>query len=123
MKFKTPEELQEKIDEYFELFPQYTADGVLVRPATITGLALHLGTYRDLLCNYQERDEFYDTIKTAKQRIENFYEERLVFQNATGSIFALKNFDWKDKTETQYSGELSISKVERVIIDPANPDS
>jgi hypothetical protein len=50
--------------------------------------------------NYAEKDEFIGTIKAAKLRIENAIEQRLFFQNATGSIFNLKNnYGWVDKTE------------------------
>ena len=91
LKFKSVEELQEKIEEYFSITPD---DEI-----TITGLAIHLDTFRQVLCNYEERDEYSDTIKKAKQRVENGYEKDLKKHGRTGTIFALKNFEWKDKTE------------------------
>ena len=92
LKFKTVKELQDKIDIYLEQTPK--------EEWTITGLALALDTYRQTLLNYEEKDEYLDTIKKAKQMIENSYELDLKKSGRTGTIFALKNFDWKDKTET-----------------------
>lgn len=126
LKFKSAKELQRKIEEYFEsceeevwnrVFkdgkptgqwePQLDRNGqpvkVLKRPLTITGLALHLGTDRKTLLNYEEKEEFFPTIKEAKTRIENYTEEVLVTtKNATGVIFNLKNnYGWSDKTEVE----------------------
>lgn len=71
---------------------------------TITGLALALDTTRETLLDYQERPEFSDTIKAAKVKIENYWEELLIGGNATGPIFNLKNnYGWKDKTESELS--------------------
>ena len=70
-------------------------------PLTITGLALALDTTRQTLMDYQERDEFTDTVKRAKTVVENYAEKRLFGNNATGAIFALKNFGWKDKFENE----------------------
>lgn len=92
LKFKTPEELQGKIDEYF--------DNTSKDEWTITGLALALNTSRQTLQNYEARDEFFDSIKKAKLKVENGYEIDLKKHGRTGTIFALKNFDWKDKNET-----------------------
>lgn len=92
LKFKTVEELQSKINTYFEQTPK--------EEWTITGLALALDTYRQTLINYEERDEYLDTIKKAKQMVEHSYEIDLKKSGRTGTIFALKNFDWKDKQET-----------------------
>lgn len=70
-------------------------------PYTVTGLALALGTNRETLINYESKDEFFDTINTAKQRIQNYLELNLNSTSPTGTIFNLKNnYGWKDKTET-----------------------
>jgi hypothetical protein len=75
------------------------------KPYTITGLAVALDTSRETLLDYQEREEFSDTIKKAKARIHAFAENRLFENNPTGVIFNLKNnFGWKDRTETELSG-------------------
>lgn len=120
LKFKSAKELQQKIDEYFESCyeerwvrddetgewkPVYDRHGNIikdqVRPFTITGLAVFLGTTRETLLDYEDRDEFSYTIKAAKQRIENFTEEQLFTnRNTTGVIFNLKNnYGWTDKSE------------------------
>lgn len=102
LKFATPEELQTKIDDYFESIrePRMIGESAYFEPATITGLAIHLGTYRDVLCDYQEKDEFSNTVKTAKLRVEHYAEKQLYMgKSAAGPIFALKNFGWSDKTE------------------------
>jgi hypothetical protein len=31
--------------------------------------------------------------------------------------------NWRDKVETEHSGNVTVNRVERVIVDPANPDS
>lgn len=72
------------------------------KPPTITGLALALNTNRQTLINYEEKDEFFDTIKRYKSRCEQWVEENALMNkaNATFSIFNLKNnYGWKDKTE------------------------
>lgn len=98
LKFRTVEELQEGIDAYFAETPK--------DEWTITGLAMGLDTYRSVLIDYgsgkydAEDREFSYAIKKAKQKVENGYEIDLKKHGRTGTIFALKNFDWKDKTET-----------------------
>lgn len=109
MKFETPELLQEKIEEYFAL-----CDEKGQRPI-ITGLAYHLDTSRETLCNYEERDEFFDIVKRAKTRCEMALETNLVEGkgNPTGSIFVLKNgYGWRDKTESevQMRATVEVSK-------------
>lgn len=101
-KWKSPEELQVLIDKYFL---DCEANN---EPLTITGLAMALDTYRETLMNYQEKDEFMDTIKKAKQRIENAYEQRLIKYGRSGDIFALKNFNWTDKQEIEANVSANI---------------
>ncbi len=69
---------------------------------SVTGLALALGfSDRRSLIDYSKKEEFFHTVKSAKLRVENAIEQRLFYQNATGSIFNLKNnFDWRDKSES-----------------------
>lgn len=115
LKFKTPEELQEKINEYFASCDSRTQkilkDGEFIevsnpRPYTITGLALHLGTSRDILLNYQDRDEYSNTIKAAKLKIQNFAEESLWQPKiAQGVMFNLvNNWGWRDRREQALMG-------------------
>lgn len=100
LKFQNAEELQQKIDEYFEMCDEKG------KPYTISGLAYFLGTNRQTLLNYEEREEFFDTITRAKAKIEAFVEESLWQPKiATGVMFNLKNnFGWQDKQALEHSG-------------------
>ena len=91
-KYNSPKQMQKAIDEYFAKQDQ---------TITICGLALALGFIsRQSFLDYSGYSkEFSDTIKHGKCRVEEYYEQHLVKNNAAGSIFALKNFNWKDKTE------------------------
>jgi len=89
LKFETVEILQQKIDEYFEVTSK--------DEWTWTGLALFLDTSRETLREYKEREEFVDSLKKALLKVENGYEIDLKKYGRSGTIFALKNFDWKDE--------------------------
>jgi hypothetical protein len=104
LKFQSPEDLQAKIDAYFGSC--LDDEGKIVRPITISGLALALDTSRETLCDYQHRDEFSDTVARAKLRVEQYAEEQLyVGKNSSGPIFALKNFGWKDQHQVESTGK------------------
>ena len=62
MKYKSVKAMQNDIDNYFK---ECDASG---RPYTVSGLAYALGTNRQTLLNYEENEEFFDTIKRAKAR-------------------------------------------------------
>lgn len=97
-KFNSVEELEQAIEEYFNYCDDYN------KPYTISGLAYALDTNRQTLLDYQEQDEFSDTIKRAKARIERFNEELLFSKDVptVGVIFNLKNnYNWKDKQEIE----------------------
>lgn len=109
LKFKTVEDLEEKINKYFNDTP--------IEEWTITGLALALDTFRSVLCDYEEKDEFSNTIKKAKQMVEHSYEIDLKKSGRTGTIFALKNFNWKDKTEQDVtSGGEKLESLQYVLV-------
>ena len=111
-KFRTEQELQLKIEEYFKSCwtqkinkfgdPIFLRDkrgkqtdiAVLIqnKPYTITGLALFLDTSRDVLIDYEAKPRFSNTIKRAKQRCLAYTEAYLFTgKNPRGAIFNLKN--------------------------------
>jgi len=109
LKFKSVKELQEKIDVYFaSCHTNKDNHSIFTSPYTITGLALALKTSRETLCNYEDRPEFFDTIKQAKLRVENYAEQQLFTGKATGPIFALKNHGWKDTQGIEHSGGVKL---------------
>lgn len=113
LKFKSKEELQTKIDKYFNSCDATVVKKIVnsrgdlisevTKPYTITGLASFLDTSRETLINYEKKEEYFDTIKKAKAKIEEAYEYRALIGDShpTITIFTLKNnFGWKDKQET-----------------------
>ena len=102
-KYKTAEELQEKIEEYFKdaVFDKNGDERDIMKPVTVAGLAYHLGfASRQSLWDYEQKSEYSYTIKKAKLFIESYLETRLLGNNVTGVIFNLKNnFGWMDKLE------------------------
>ena len=96
----TKEELETLIESYFLETP--------IDNQTITGLALHLDTSRETLMNYEERDDFFDTIKKAKVKIEHAYELRGIKVGNAFDIFRLKNMGWKDKQDI--AADVSFNK-------------
>lgn len=106
-KYDTPEDLQAEIEKYFAKCKE---DGSHL---TVTGLAMACDLTRQGLIEYTEKsDQFSDTIKKAKSRVEEYVEQRLFSNSPTGCIFNLKNnFGWRDKTEKEISGQLGLSTI------------
>lgn len=122
--YKTADELQAAISDYFQNPPTKSVivgkgdnQQVIELPVlTITGLAYHLGfESRQSFYAYEDRPEFSYTIKRARLFIENDYEKQLQIGNTTGAIFALKNFGWRDKIETEHSGGVEFKGFKVVI--------
>ena len=111
-KYTSIEELENKIDEYFDIgVKQKTVlvgrgsnqRTVTVPVPTITGLVLYLGFCdRASFYDYGKNPKFSHTIKRAHTFIEQEYEGLLQVGNTIGAIFALKNLGWKDKVETEH---------------------
>lgn len=136
LKFKSAKELQKKIDAYFEScyeerweqiigqdekmtwVPIYDRHGEIikdqVKPFTISGLAVFLETSRQTLLNYEENEEFFDTVTRAKAKIENYAEEQLFDKNArniNGIQFNLNNNykRWTNKQEVDMNATMEYS--------------
>lgn len=109
--YKTSEELQEKINEYFNgglkkrtivIGKGENKESLEIPIPTISGLAYFLGfESRQSFYDYEKRDGFSYTVKRARLFIEQEYEEQLQVGNTTGAIFALKNMGWIDKQEIE----------------------
>lgn len=106
LKYTSPEDMQADIDAYFG---RCTDED----PPTISGLAYHLDMTTESLRNYENRDEFFATVKKAKQRVEMALEKKLLGNTqCTGAIFNLKNnFGWKDKQETHLTGAIGLAEM------------
>ena len=90
-KFSSPQELQEKIDEYFDR----------KRPAgecpSISELSLELGFCdRHQFYEYEKKRKFSHTIKSARSKLTSFFERN---PNPVGHIFMMKNLGYSDKQE------------------------
>lgn len=125
--YKTPEEMQERIDLYFSECDEFKTK-VLVKykegydivdfPSgkkySVAGLAYYLGfSQRTQLADYaKDHPEFSDTIKRARLKIESQRIEDCVendTKNAAGIKFDLiNNFDYKDKLETTNNTTVTL---------------
>ena len=121
-KYETPEQMQNIVDLYFlackahqtgnaELLVDLSVEDLWIvneiddEIPTVAGLAYTLNLTRQGLIEYSEKDDFSDTVKRAKLRIEKSLEQRLAGGAPAGTIFNLKNnFGWKDKQEQEISG-------------------
>ncbi|RMF43158.1 MAG: hypothetical protein D6751_10795 [Deltaproteobacteria bacterium] len=111
--FATPEDMQQAVDVFFATCEANEW------PATIAGLANALGMDRMSLLNYSRKDDFFDVVKRARQKVEEEVERRMLSgQAAAGAIFWMKNnAAYRDKMETEHSGAMQIERIERVIVD------
>jgi hypothetical protein len=126
--FTSAEEMQEKIDAYFKecegkimkdeegkpLLNKYGQPIIYgAKPLTITGLALAIGfNSRQSLLNYEGQEEFLDTIKRAKAKVEQYAEERLFDKDGSnGAKFSLSNNfkGWAEKQQIEADVKNDIS--------------
>lgn len=132
-KFKTKEEIQEKIDAYFkecegEVLKDKDGNPMLnkwgnpiffrQRPPTVTGLALALGfTTRLSLINYQGKKEFMNTITRAKTQIEEYTEQRLFDKDGSnGAQFSLRNnfSGWNEHSKSELDEQEQKARIEQI---------
>ncbi len=109
------EEVEEIIEKYFELITyEHPETGQIISRPTMSGLAYALEMDRRSLLNYSKKDEFFPTIKRARDKVEIALEQNLYGQAVTGTIFNLKNnFGWKDKTEVDSNQSISIVELRK----------
>lgn len=117
LKFKSPEELQGKINAYFE---DRDEKG---KPYTVSSLCVFLDTTADTLLDYQngvqmsiseeDKKRYSDTIKKAKGKILEYAEDHLYTKNnVTGVIFSLKNnYGWADKQVIETHNKDTVDEM------------
>ncbi len=123
--FKTVKEVEDKINEYFNYCDNRLINGydnktneqfayISPEPYTMSGLAYYLGIDRKTLLNYSKKEEFFPTIKRARNKVEMDVERRMNDKGSftAGLIFNAKNnFGWTDKTETDITSGGKIIPI------------
>ncbi|MCC8108768.1 MAG: hypothetical protein LIQ30_06920, partial [Planctomycetes bacterium] len=102
----TPEDMAAAADRYFR-----SCDDA-GQSYSLTGLALSLGfSSLRALDDAARRPGFSDPLERAKLRVENRYEQALLEGKGSGTIFALKNFGWKDRTEHELNHHNDLDSL------------
>lgn len=119
--FTNADEFQAKINAYFNACDDEQ------RPYTMAGLARALGCSTATLRNYGGGEagtltnasfvvdrQFIDAVKEARQRVEQWTEERLYGKgHPAGPIFSLKNnFGWKDTQTVEVNARAVVLGVQ-----------
>jgi hypothetical protein len=123
-KYKSAKQMQVVIDSYFEKCDKNTvqvydkkAECVIEIekpiPYTIEGLCVALNMDRVSLLNYAKDEEFFSTVKAAKDKVLSSLVEKSISGGAVPSIaiFLLKNnYGYTDRTEQklEHSGEVTV---------------
>lgn len=106
--YSSVEDMQKKIDEYFVMCDEKE------KPYTMSGLAYALDMDRRSLLNYSKDEQFFPTIKKAREKVEQQLEENALSgkANATFTIFNLKNnYGWRDNIEVEANTQGKITIV------------
>lgn len=104
--------IYETVDQIIPVLQEWENKIIAGEKPTVTGLCLALNfDSKDTLYAYRDKEGFSYPIKRALLIVENGYEKALRDSNATGSIFALKNMGWKDKTESELNHNGSVGIV------------
>jgi hypothetical protein len=129
-KFETYNDLAAAIIGYFQSVGEISWPKNL---PTKNGLAIHLGTTRETLGDYEsgkyddDDNKFSDAIKTAYGLIEEVWGQELSRQTTvTGIIFYLKNaFKWRDRHEFggEDGGPLDVNVTLKEAIDKTYGDT
>ena len=106
--YSSVEDMKKIIDGYVEMCDEKE------KPYTMSGLAYALDMDRKSLLNYSKDEQFFPTIKKAKQKVERQLEENALMgkANSTFTIFNLKNnYGWKDNIEVEANTQGKVTIV------------
>ena len=152
LKFKTVEELDLAIQNYFAEQDPHTMSALVEtgrdskgnmlfdtrtvlteqKPYTMHGLARALDVDRKTLLNYKKRDDYFPSIQRALDRCAEYAEGHLYGPFANGAKFALINNyngkyqDWSDKQAIDHTSDgkrIESPAIYMSKIDPRNDDA
>lgn len=114
-------------DEFCKL-----AETTLAQGYSEAVLAGECGVCLDTITEWKNvHPAFSASVKLGRAKGARVWEDKLMAiadaggGNATAAIFGLKNrvpAEWRDKTEQEVTGTVEVTRIERVIVDPANTD-
>ncbi|NRA80154.1 MAG: hypothetical protein HRU18_18290 [Pseudoalteromonas sp.] len=114
--------------------PEYCkdAESFLAEGYSVAALAGHLNVVKSTIYEWKKtNEEFSNAVKRGQAKAVLFWEKQNIRLaqtgegNATSIIFGLKNRapdEWRDKVETEHSGKIAYSKVEREVVRPDHSD-
>lgn len=114
--------------------PEYCeqAEDFLAKGYSVAALAGHLSVVKSTIYEWMKsHEDFSNAVKRGQSKAVLFWEARNIDfartgeGNATAIIFGLKNRapdEWRDKVETEHSGKIAYSKVERSVVRPDHSD-
>lgn len=107
-----------------------TAEETLAQGFSEAVLAGELGVCLDTITEWKNvHEDFSASVKRGRAKGAKVWETRLANLastgegNATGIIFGLKNRVpdlWRDKTETEHSGGVKVTRIELVGVSPGD---
>ena len=104
LKYRNADDLQDGIDKYFA-----DCDEKHI-PYTLAGLAVSLDISRQTLCNYSEKEDYFDAIKRAREMCLAYNEERLYDKEGSNGakFWLINNTDgtYADKREVNLTGDV-----------------
>lgn len=105
LKFNSVGELEELIEQYFDKQDERAMINGWVLPLyNLEGLAVHLNCDPKTLFNYSKKEEYFPTIKAAKNKCLSVLVDKLQLGegSVTGAIFLAKNgYGMKDKIDIE----------------------
>lgn len=98
--FKTPQQLERRIDEYFKKAPITVVkiNGIPQERViyTISGLKLSVGLDKETFEHYMKLDGFRQVLERAMLAVADCYEQQLHSDKPSGAVFALGNMGWSN---------------------------
>lgn len=112
---------------YCDQVVEFLTDGY-----SLAAFAGEIGVARSTIYEWVDQNpDFSDAVKRAQAKAVLWWEKAnrslaLTGEgNATAIVFGLKNRaadEWRDKTETEHSGGVTVTKIERQFVDAPHSD-